>query len=272
MTIDSRAAEQGLIGKPMKPIIDGGSLTSGNECDIIDNVREVPIGSLAPGRRFDLVLTATTPPPHKRLRGTLVRKGPGTVAVVLDDAEKQRSFTTAEGSVVVLRQAGGIIYWSPGTPVLALVDKLTGLAEMRDVSRWTTRGGTGVGPDMHHPDNYTTAPDKNSLAESDEGDDMSERTAALPGIPGAVRSSKKAKVKGSKAKAKAKAPKELHPCLCGCGERVAGRFRQGHDGRYYSLLKKVSAGEMQFNELPKGMQSSLGSVAGAKKALKDSKH
>lgn len=235
---------------------------------MIDGVREVPIQSLAPGRRFELVLTATTPAPHKRLLGTLVRKGPGTVAVVLDNAERERSFTTAEGAVVTLHQAGSIVYWSPGTPVIPKFQADGKTPAMRDISRWTTKGGTGVGEDLHHPDNYNLPQlDSARLGEKASSDMGSkERTVALPGTGGHSKAAKK------KAAAKAKTPKELHPCLCGCGERVAGRFRQGHDGRYYSILKKVAAAEMQFSEMPKAMQAALGSTAGVKKALKDSKH
>lgn len=262
MSIDIRAANQGLVGKPMVPVseINGASsLTSATECDTIDGVREVPIASLAPGRRFELVLTATSKPPYKRLRGTLIRKGPGTVAVVLDNAERERSFTTQEGSTVTLRTAGGIVYWSPGTPVLDI-------HEVRDIARWTTRGGTGVGDDMHHPDNYNSqAPD----GEKSE-DTVGERVATLPGMGGKA---KTAKSNTGKIKVvRSKAVKELHPCLCGCGDKVAGRFRQGHDGRYYSILKKVASGDMKHNEMPKGMQSQLGTVADVKKALRESKH
>src|SRR3977135_1558905 len=103
------------------------TLTEGEGCYMIDGVREVPLRSLAPGRRFELILTATTPYPHKRVPGTVIRHGPGTSAVVLDHAEKERSFVTKEGTEVVLHTTGGIVYWSPGTPVVAL-------AGMRDIS------------------------------------------------------------------------------------------------------------------------------------------
>lgn len=98
------------------------------------------------------------------------------------------------------------------------------------------------------------------------------KTAPVPGTKANARALKGG-AKGKAAKASTpKAPRELHPCLCGCGERVAGRFRQGHDGRYYSILRKVSAGEMQFNEMSKTMQAALGSVQGVRKALAASKH
>lgn len=229
-------------------------LTEELGCDMIDGVREVPLRSLAPGRRFELVLTATTPYPHKRIPGTVVRHGPGTSAVILDHAEKERSFTTKEGSVIVLHTSGGIQYWSPGTAVWPIAGE-------RDVSRWTSKGGTGIG----------LTPDAESQDEVEERTSAmsKERIASLP-LPGAVKSNKKAKA-GTKAKAP-KTPKELHDCLCGCGERVAGRFRQGHDGRYYSILKKVKSGEMTFNQMPRAMQAALKDKAGANRALAASGH
>lgn len=223
---------------------------------MIDGVREVPLRSLAPGQRFELVLNATTPYPHKRHAGTVIRCGPGTIAVLLDHAEKERSFTTHEGQVITLHTSGGIQYWSPGTAVLKLAGE-------RDISRWTTKGGTGVGlaPDAEAADELTER--TNKMAK--------ERHAALP-LPGAAATkSDKKKVK-AKAAAKPKTPKQLNDCLCGCGERVAGRFRQGHDGRYYSILKKVKSGEMTFNQMPRLMQQTLKDKAGANRALAASNH
>lgn len=225
-------------------------------CAIINGVRELPIRSVAPGNRFALVLST-----GKRIPGTVVRQGPGTTAVVLDHAENERSFTTLEGTVVVLKKSGGVVYWSPGTPVLPLREP------PRDVTRWTTAGGTGIG---QVPGKFVDEVAVKS--DEDEGEDsaMGEKVAGLPGVTaGQVKSSKKAKVAKV---ARVKVVKELHPCLCGCGDNVAGRFRQGHDGRYYSVLKKVAAGEMQFNEMPKAMQAASGNVAGVKKILAASKH
>src|SRR6266850_5985629 len=167
-------------------------LTDEGGCAMIDGVKEVPLRSLAPGRRFELVLTATTPYPHKRHQGTVIRHGPGTSAVVLDHAEKERTFTTHEGQVVVLHTSGGVIYWSPGTAVLALGK------EVRDISKWTTKGGTGVGltPEAETEDEISEKEKK--MAQ------VKERHAALP-LPG-VAKTKTDKKKG-KAKAAPKAPK-----------------------------------------------------------------
>src|SRR2546423_1237303 len=150
------------------------TLTDESECAMIDGVREVPLRSLAPGRRFELVLQATTPYPHKRIAGTVIRHGPGTSAVVLDHADKERSFTTQEGQAVVLHVAGGIVYWSPGTAVMAL-------AGTRDISRWTTKGGTGVGltPEAASQDERA---ERSTMAKAASGA-VKERYAALPGVP-----------------------------------------------------------------------------------------
>lgn len=34
-------------------------------------------------------------------------------------------------------------------------------------------------------------------------------------------------------------------CWCGCGESVNNRFRQGHDAKFMSLVKKVARGELR---------------------------
>lgn len=239
----------------------GDCLTDELECDMIGGVREVPLRSIAPGQRFELVLSATTPYPHKRWSGTVIRHGPGTSAVILDHAEKERHFTTKEGTTVVLHKSGGIQYWSPGTAVLKIAGE-------RDITRWTTQGGTGVG----------LAPDAESQDELTRRTEMSEeRVATLPGTGNGTKT--KAAKKGKAAKvAKAKTPKApkvakpLNDCMCGCGDKVTGNFRQGHDARYYSILKKLNKGEMAFNSIPKLMQNALGNLAGAKKALASSKH
>lgn len=231
---------------------DFSTLTVDDNCDtlMIDNrrVREIPIRLLEPGERFQLVLST-----GRRYPGTLIRKGPGTVAVVLDHAEKERSFTTREGQEIRLVQSGGVQYWSPGSPVVRLDE------DRRDVTRWTTKGGTGVGPNPERQDEEETSA-------------MTERTAGLP-LGGAAKTKTDKKKAGKAAKAKvAKAPKTLNDCLDGCGEKVTGRFRQGHDARYYSMLKKVKAGEMTFNQLPRLMQQMLKDKQGALRALAASKH
>jgi hypothetical protein len=72
-----------------------------------------------------------------------------------------------------------------------------------------------------------------------------------------------------------KPPRQLHPCLCGCGEQVGGRFRMGHDGRYYGWMKRIVGGKT-----PKevGASSSVTRALGpdfrraAAKVLKESGH
>lgn len=41
------------------------------------------------------------------------------------------------------------------------------------------------------------------------------------------------------------------PCLCGCGEIVAGRFRQGHDSRFHAAVKKLQDGRMTGKDVRK---------------------
>lgn len=225
------------------------SLSTDEACVMIDGVREVPIRSLAPGQKFECVL-----PSQKRLKGTLIRVGPGTVAVVLEGQETERTFRTQEGRDIVLKKSGGIVYWSPGTPVLAT-------KEVRDITRWTTKGGTGVG-DTRPFDEYRPKDVDNSQG----GDSaMTEKKAGLPGL-GSKAAPSKSKAKAKPA-AKAKVAKTLNPCGCGCGDKVTGRFRQGHDARYYSILKKVGRGEMKISEMPKLMQETVKTVAAANKLV-----
>jgi hypothetical protein len=201
-------------------------LTWGCGCDIIDGVREVPVGVLAPGQRFDLVLSATT---GKRIRGTVIGRRAQSVAVELDEGRGARSFTTAEGETIQLGGEKARTAWSPDTPVLI-------------ISKGETK--------------------------------MVEKAVALPGIGTAKVAAKaakaraKAKHKPARAAKRARTPKALNSCLCGCGEQVSGRFRQGHDSRYYSLIKKVSRKELGFDKLPRAMREALGGMAGVMTALK----
>jgi hypothetical protein len=36
--------------------------------------------------------------------------------------------------------------------------------------------------------------------------------------------------------------RKVNPCLCGCGTKVAGNFKQGHDQRVRGILQRVEAG------------------------------
>lgn len=253
----------GLMNPLPKPI----TLTDESECAMIDGVREVPLRSLAPGRRFELVLQATTPYPHKRYSGTVIRHGPGTSAVVLDHAERERTFGTQEGQVVTLQVSGGVVYWSPGTAVLPLGK------DTRDISRWTTKGGTGVGLTPEAASQDEVQERGKAMAKTATATVAKEKYAALPGVPsGHARPAKTRNGKGLKVVRAAKTPKELNACRCGCGERVTGQFRQGHDSKYYSLLRQVKAGTLAFNQLPKAVQSECKDRAGAMRILASSKH
>lgn len=254
-----------MMTRPVNQLI----LTDESECAMIDGVREVPLRSLAPGRRFELVLQATTPYPHKRIPGTVIRHGPGTSAVVLDHADRERTFSTHEGQVVTLQIAGGIVYWSPGTAVMPLGK------ETRDISRWTTKGGTGVGLTPEAASQDEVQERGKTMAKTASA--VKERYASLPGLgvggaSGHARPAKKKNGKGLKVVRAAKTPKELNACRCGCGERVTGQFRQGHDSKYYSILRQVKAGTMAFNQMPRAMQSEAKDRAGAMRILASSKH
>lgn len=55
------------------------------------------------------------------------------------------------------------------------------------------------------------------------------------------------------------APNANARCLCGCGNAVrpGRRFLQGHDAKYYRLLRKVERGELRKEDLPLGMRQNL---------------
>jgi len=189
-------------------------------------VREVPLRVLAPGQRFALVLSATTPEPHKRINGTVVRQTACSIVVDLDEGQGRGgfSFTSPDGEVITIGGGGNRrTTWSPDTAVLIL-----------------PKGET------------------NMTAERVAQLPIGKKTVAAPG--------KKAVAKTAVQKV-AKAPKQLNPCGCGCGDKVAGRFRQGHDSKFYSMLKKVIKGELGFDKLPKLVQNTVGNVAGAKKLV-----
>ncbi len=73
-----------------------------------------------------------------------------------------------------------------------------------------------------------------------------------------------------------KAPKKEHggkktagrkpenDCLCGCGAKVTGRFKMGHDATYKSLILKVQRGKLEIKALPKKMQADLKFVGAGK--------
>jgi len=52
---------------------------------------------------------------------------------------------------------------------------------------------------------------------------------------------------------------ELQRCLCGCGQVVnkGKKFRQGHDARLLSILKRVEKGEADENEIPEEAREQL---------------
>jgi len=77
-------------------------------------------------------------------------------------------------------------------------------------------------------------------------------------IPTGQHTPKQPKAKGAaKAEPKPRAEPSLHPCICGCGEQVSGRYRQGHDAKVHSWIAQVEKGEMTEAEFAaKGVDAS----------------
>lgn len=75
------------------------------------------------------------------------------------------------------------------------------------------------------------------------------------------RSSKKASAKKSTAKA---STKELRPCLCGCGTKVARFFAPGHDARLRGMLLRgeVKSPSKEQKEFAKSHGVTIGANAG----------
>lgn len=63
-------------------------------------------------------------------------------------------------------------------------------------------------------------------------------------------------------------PRADNDCLCGCGSKVAGRFKMGHDATYKSLILKVQRGKLEVKALPKKMQGELKFVGAGKGLLR----
>lgn len=233
-----------------------------DNCGKVGNVLEVPIVSLPVGRRFTLHL----PTAGTVFRGILVRKGPGTVAVAVESDAKVRKFMS-DGELIVIRSTPEVEYWAPTTPVIDL-------KEDGDYTRWTTKGGTGVVPkaDLAEVIIKRVGPSvRHENSDLEEMTDMAtkERIAALPGVASTATGKRpltgaaKAAAEGAATRTP-KAPKQLNPCGDGCGEMVKGRFKQGHDSKFYSMLKKLVAGDMKFTDLPQIMRSTVKSTEGAK--------
>jgi len=57
-------------------------------------------------------------------------------------------------------------------------------------------------------------------------------------------------------------PKPLNTCKDGCGAKVKGNFKQGHDARYKSLVLQVQREELDVTKLPKFMAEHGGADGG----------
>lgn len=73
---------------------------------------------------------------------------------------------------------------------------------------------------------------------------LREVARGMGGKSGKAKANRKGTGAGAKARTpkQPKAPKELKPCECGCGKRVARHFAQGHDARLKSRLRKAAEG------------------------------
>ena len=174
--------------------------------------REVPLRQLRPGDRFELHLSLS----GKVFKGTLIAIGPGTAKVVLDGHEAVREVAVKQGKETVIRSMGGPTYWSTGTAVVPL-------NERADISDFLGSG---------------------KIQQKAEAGQMTAQSVGLPGIKTPAKAKAKIKLQrsGPAKQRTPKAPKELHECLCGCGEMVGGRFRMGHDARYHGWLNKLASG------------------------------
>lgn len=236
----------GVGGKPA-PLTEWSKIAE--ESSGCDKSRgERPLRRLLPGDRFELHL----PTSGRTWLGTVIASRYDTVAVIMDGRETEKYFKTKEGKEVILQQMGGVEYWPGSAPVRPLGEK-------RDISRWKANKAGAI---------QDTDPQQGDTKTKEEEEQMAKvanlaKTAndEPPITAGQVKERKLTAVK------KPKAPKELHPCLCGCGEMVTGRFRMGHDGRYYGLLNRVVNDKMKFNELPAKMQADVKTKANAEKIV-----
>jgi hypothetical protein len=200
-----------------------------------------PLGGLIVGERFALCSSVA----GCVCSGTVARRGYQTVGVLIDGRERERQVVSGHaGGARTIVTIGGLLYWPSYTLILRL-------GELRDVRWW-----------MKHPtENPPLGEGETAMAAN--------KAAALPiGNPAQAA----AQAAAAKAPKPPREPKALNPCKCGCGEMVSNRFRQGHDGRYYSLLRKVASGELEFAKLPPQMQQEARNVPGVKKILEQSGH
>lgn len=168
----------------------------------------------------------------REFKGTLLYKTSGSATVVLDGIKKESTFYVAEGGKVVIRQMNGPVHWSLGALVYRLNEPRVDVEALLKSEKEKEREDTNM-------------------------------AVALPGSKNG---------KGKAVKSAAKSAAAVNPCMCGCGTKVRGRFAVGHDGRFYSQLRKVAAGNIGIGELNKHMQGIVKSKAGAKQLLDASGH
>lgn len=121
------------------------------------------------------------------------------------------------------------------------------IATLQEVPAAGVTTVTGKGATTKAPD----AGGKKTLKEKN-----AERVATLA-------AKKAAKPKPAPKEKKEKALPTTYDCLCGCKTETAGLFAPGHDARVKGQLYKVERGEMEFTDLPAGIQA-LVKMAGRK--------
>lgn len=71
-----------------------------------------------------------------------------------------------------------------------------------------------------------------------------------------AKAAKTPKAKAAPVPKPTKAEKSMHPCMCGCGTEVGGKFAIGHDAKLHSLVSKAA-------EADKKLSAELRKLAGA---------
>lgn len=167
--------------------------------------------------------------------GTLIRVTTCSAMVRLDGAKSVKTFVDGKGKAHTLATPLDATYWTPEAPVVMLKERVNP-AELQ-------------------------AKQKRKFEENKEKTHM----VALPGL-------NRKPAKAAKAAPK-KASQPENDCMCGCGAKVRGRFRMGHDGGFYSKVRKIISGEMKLSELPNAhIRKIIRDVPNAKALLKASGH
>lgn len=194
--------------------------------------KEVEVCKLARGARFLMPLLRSV------VTGTFVESTECSAKVLLDNNKPGHTFTAAGGKQIQLPARKKLEYWWPG----ALVIPTGEVVEIREQ-------------------------EAESQFENLTGDDNDMK---LPGVHKAASGNGNKKHAGTVRTKKERVAD--HPCLCGCGELCAGRFKMGHDGTFYKQLRQLIKGEVKFGALPSVIRNEVKNEAGAKAYLKSHGH